>query len=161
MRRATVCDINALRTQTRTSGKSCRVGVVEQNVQFLFGDYKLDVDRRELRQGPALISIGPQGFDLLVYLLSNRERVVSKDDLVEGVWDGRAVSDSTLASQLNAVRKAIGDSGEEQKLIRTVSRRGFRFIGQVTGEQSTGAASMVQAVKSPGPEATSDGSVLS
>jgi TolB-like protein len=100
-------------------------------VQFLFGDCGLDTDRRELRRESELISIGPQVFDLLVYLVHNRERVVSKDDLIEAVWGGRIVSESTLTSHINAVRKAIGDSGDEQRLIRTVARKGFRFVGEV------------------------------
>ncbi len=100
-------------------------------VQFSFGDYALDVDRRELKRGSELISIGPQVFDLLVYLVKNRERVVSKDDLIEGVWGGRIVSESTLTSHINAVRKAVGDSGEEQSQIRTIARKGFRFVGDI------------------------------
>jgi DNA-binding winged helix-turn-helix (wHTH) protein len=92
-------------------------------VQLLFGDYGLDIARRELKRGSELISLGPQVFDLLVYLVENRERVVSKDDLIEAIWGGRIVSESTLTSHINAVRKAVGDSGEEQKLIRTVPRK--------------------------------------
>ncbi len=102
-------------------------------MQFLFGDYALDIDRRELTRGSELISVGPQVFDLLVYLVQNRARVVSKDDLLEAVWHGRIVSESTLTSHINAVRKAVGDSGEKQRLIRTVARKGFRFVGEVTG----------------------------
>src|SRR4029077_8683797 len=68
---------------------------------------------------------------LLVYLLENRDRVVSKDDLFASIWSGRVVSDSTLTSRINAARKAVGDSGEEQKLIRTIARKGFRFVGDV------------------------------
>src|SRR5262249_4939886 len=66
-----------------------------------------------------------------VYLLKNRERVVSRDDLLSSVWSGRIVSDSTLASHINAVRKAIGDSGQDQGLLRTIARKGFRFVGEV------------------------------
>jgi len=107
-------------------------------VQFLFGPYVLDTDRRALTRGSGEVAIGPQVFDLLVYLVQNRERVVSKDDLLEAVWGGRIVSESTLTSHLNAVRKAVGDSGEEQRLIRTVARKGFRFVGQVREEQPSG-----------------------
>ena len=107
-------------------------------MQFLFDDQALDTDRRELRCGLKPIAIEPQVFDLLVYLLQNRERVVSKDDLIESVWGGRIVSDSTLASRINAARKAVGDSGEKQKLIRTVARKGFRFVG-VVSTQPNGA----------------------
>ena len=80
--------------------------------------------------------MGPQVFDLLVYLVHHRERVVSKDDLLESVWSGRIVSESTLTSHMNAVRKAVGDNGEEQRLIRTVARKGFRFVGAVTREHA-------------------------
>lgn len=98
---------------------------------FLFGDYVLDVERRELRREQALVSVEPQVFDLLVYLLRNRDRVVTKDDLIEAVWGGRIVSESTLTSRINAARKAVGDSGEQQTLIRTVPRKGIRFVGDV------------------------------
>jgi len=100
-------------------------------VEFVFGDYRLDVDRRELRRGAELIAIEPQVFDILVYLLQNRERVVSKDDLLAAVWGGRIVSESTLGSRVAAVRKAIGDRGKGERLIRTVSRKGLRFVGPV------------------------------
>ena len=92
-------------------------------------DHALDVDRRELRRGGELVAVEPQVFDLLVYLIRNRERVVSKDDLMEGVWGGRIVSESTLTSRINAARRAVGDSGAEQALIKTVARKGFRFVG--------------------------------
>jgi DNA-binding winged helix-turn-helix (wHTH) protein len=97
-------------------------------VQFLFADHALDADRRELRRGAELIAIEPQVFDLLVYLLQNRDRVVSKDDLLASVWGGRIVSDSTLTSRVNAARKAVGDS---QRLIRAIARKGLRFVGSV------------------------------
>ena len=100
-------------------------------MQFLFADHALDADRRELRRGAELIAIEPQVFDLLVYLLQNRDRVVSKDDLLAAVWGGRIVSDSTLTSRVNAARKAVGDSGKDQKLIRTIARKGLRFVGTV------------------------------
>ena len=98
---------------------------------FLFDDYLLDPDRRELFRGPETVAMGPQVFDLLVYLISNREHVVNRDQILDGVWGGRIVSESTLASHINAVRKAIGDSGQDQRLIRTVARKGFRFVGEV------------------------------
>lgn len=98
---------------------------------FLFERYCLDPDLRELRSGDRTIALEPQVFDLLVYLIRHRDRVVSKDDLIAGVWNGRIVSDSTLDSRINAARKAVGDNGERQQLIRTVIRRGFRFIAAV------------------------------
>ena len=100
-------------------------------MKFLFSDHTLDTDRRELRRGDALISIEPQVFDLLLYLVQNGGRVVSKSDLFASVWRGRMVSDLTIASRLNAARKAIGDTGSEQRLIRTFPRRGIRFVGEV------------------------------
>jgi pimeloyl-ACP methyl ester carboxylesterase/DNA-binding winged helix-turn-helix (wHTH) protein len=100
-------------------------------VPFQFGGYSVDVDRRELRRGAELIDIGPQVFDLLVYLIRNRDHVVSKDDLLDAVWEGRIVSESTLTSRINAARRAIGDSGADQTLIKTIARKGFRFIGEV------------------------------
>jgi TolB-like protein len=100
-------------------------------VEFLFYDQMLDTDRRELRRGSEAIAMEPQVFDLLVYLVENRHRVVSKDDLFASIWGGRIVSDSTLTSRINAARKAVGDSGDEQKLIRTIARKGFRFVADV------------------------------
>ena len=98
---------------------------------FFFEDFALDPDRRELRRADALVAVEPQVFDLILYLLRERARVVSKDDLLDAIWNGRAVSDSTLTSRINAARRALGDSGDEQRLIRTVSRKGFRFIGEL------------------------------
>lgn len=98
---------------------------------FAFGDHILDPDRRELFRGLEPIAIGPQVFDLLAYLLRNRQHVVTKDDLIDAVWNGRIISESTLTSHINAVRKAIGDSGGEQRLIRTIARKGYRFVGDV------------------------------
>jgi TolB-like protein len=114
-------------------------------VQFLFENQLLDVDRRELRRGAERVSLEPQVFDLLVYLVKNRDRVVSKDDLIEGVWGGRIVSDSTLSSRITAVRKAIGDSGDEQRLIRTMARKGVRFVGVVREKRRSVAAGKVAA----------------
>src|SRR5271169_1401217 len=96
-----------------------------------FGKYEIDVERRELRRAKVPVHVEPQVFDLLVYLVQNRERVVSKDDLIASVWGGRIVSDSTLTSRINAARKALGDSGGEQRLIRTVPRKVLRFVGTV------------------------------
>jgi TolB-like protein/Flp pilus assembly protein TadD len=100
-------------------------------LRYLFENYALDIDRRELRRGPNVIAIAPKVFDLLNYLISNRERVVGKDDLITAVWDGRVISDAALTTRLNAARKAIGDSGDEQCLIKTFPRKGFRFVGTV------------------------------
>jgi len=88
-------------------------------MNYLFGEYLLDTDKRELRRGAHPIALEPQVFDLLVYLIENRERVVSKDHLLESVWNGRIVSESTLDSRIHAARRAIGDTGATQTLIRT------------------------------------------
>jgi TolB-like protein/Tfp pilus assembly protein PilF len=114
-------------------------------LQFVFEDYSLDTDRRELWHAGVAISVGPQVFDILAFLIRNRNRVVSKDDLLEAVWNGRIVSESTLTTHINAVRKAIGDSGEEQRLIRTVARKGFRFVGDVRDAQSGAATESMHA----------------
>ena len=96
-----------------------------------FEGFTLDVERRELGQKSQLIAIGPQVFDVLVYLVKNRDRVVGKDELLDAVWGGRIVSLSTLGSHISAVRRAVGDNGDEQRLVRTVARKGFRFVGDV------------------------------
>lgn len=108
---------------------------------FLFGNYRLDPVLRELRCSGRRIALEPQVFDLLVYLIRHRDRVVSKDDLIASVWNGRIVSDSTLDSRINAARKAIGDSGKRQQAIRTLIRKGFRFVAMVqeAGEHPTNA----------------------
>jgi TolB-like protein len=82
-----------------------------------------------------LIAVTPQVFDLLCYLIRNRERVVSKDDLIAAIWNGRVVSDSALTTRMNVVRSAVADRGEQQRLIKTFPRKGFRFVGEVREEQ--------------------------
>ena len=98
---------------------------------FAFEDYVLDQERRELTCHGRVVDIGPQVFDLLLHLVSHHDRVISKDDLLQAVWDGRIVSESTITSHINAVRKAIGDTGEEQRLVRTFPRKGYRFVGEI------------------------------
>jgi len=100
-------------------------------MQFHFSGHVLDVDLRELMRGGENIAVEPQVFDLLTYLVENRDRVVSKDDLIETIWNGRIVSESTLTSRINAVRTAVGDTGKNQAVIRTIPRKGFRFVGDV------------------------------
>jgi adenylate cyclase len=101
---------------------------------YLFEDFVLDTDKRELRRGDDVVSVTPQVFDVLDYLIRSRERVVSKDDLVTAIWQGRIISDAALTTCLKAVRSAIGDSGEDQRLIKTLPRKGFRFVGRVRVE---------------------------
>ena len=112
-------------------------------MRFLFNNHTLDTSRRELRRGPEPVAVEPQVFDLLVLLIENRDRVLSKDDLIASVWGGRVVSDSTLTSRINAARKAIGDSGEKQNLIRTIARKGIRFVGTLRDERSASATAPI------------------
>ncbi|MDF0521272.1 winged helix-turn-helix domain-containing protein [Bradyrhizobium yuanmingense] len=103
-------------------------------MRCFFEDCVLDTERRELRRGPAIVPTTPQVLDLLEFLIRSRDRVVSKDDLVNAIWNGRIVSDAALTTRLNAVRRAIGDSGQQQRLIKTFPRKGFRFVGVVHDE---------------------------
>src|SRR5258707_12542016 len=96
-----------------------------------FDDCEIDLERREFRRAGIAVHVEPQVFDLLAYLAQNGDRVVSKDEIFASVWEGRIVSDSTLTSRINAARKVIGDSGKEQRVIRTVARKGMRFVGDV------------------------------
>jgi TolB-like protein len=101
-------------------------------VVLAFGDHRLDISRRELRRGAEPIELEPKAFDLLVFLVENRDRVVSKEDLLRAVWGGRFVSESALTTRVNAVRRALGDDGAMQRFVRTFIRKGVRFVGQVT-----------------------------
>jgi TolB-like protein/Flp pilus assembly protein TadD len=100
-------------------------------VLFSFDVFSLDTDRRELRRGVTAIDVEPQVFDLIVFLIENRERVVSRDDLIAAIWNGRVVSESTFTSRINSARRALDDSGKSQHLIRTLPRKGFRFVGEI------------------------------
>ena len=101
-------------------------------LRYLFADCALDSDRRELRRGEgSLVGVEPQVFDLLVYLICNRERLVSRDDLIASIWQGRIVSESALNAHIHAARSAIGDNGKEQRLIKTLARKGVRFVGNI------------------------------
>jgi len=115
----------------RNPPKFVQAGLRGTIVLFRFSDCVLDTDRRELARGSKPVPLGPQVFDLLVYLLQNRERLVSKSDLFSTIWRGRIVAESTLTSHINAARKAVGDTGADQRLIRTIARKGFRFVGEV------------------------------
>jgi len=107
---------------------------------FVFEDFVLDEDGRELRRGGNVVAVEPKVFDLLVHLVVNRQRVITKDDLIDAVWSGRIVSDSALATAVNAARVALGDSGGAQRLIRTLPRKGFRFVGEVREQEAVGRA---------------------
>lgn len=125
-------------------------------MRYLFEEYAIDTDRRELHRGPDVVSVTPQVLDLLNYLIRNRERVVSKDDLIDAIWNGRSVSDAALTTRLNAARNAIGDSGEEQRLIKTLPRKGFRFVGTVREAQRPASATVTSdnLAESPNPTLT-------
>jgi TolB-like protein len=118
-------------------------------LRFLFEEYAFDTDRRELHRGADIVSVAPQVFDLLDCLIRNRERVVSKDDLIKAIWNGRSVSDAALTTRLNACRSAISDSGEEQRLIKTLPRKGFRFVGPVREAQGAAGAAVTDNAVEP------------
>jgi TolB-like protein len=113
-------------------------------VKFNFDNHILDTDRRELRRDGGLVAMQPQVFDLLVHLLMHRDRVVTRDDLIALVWGGRIVSDSTLDSRINAARNAVGDNGKEQRLIRTIPRKGIRFVGVVNAPSNAQTTSLAE-----------------
>ncbi|MFO1110828.1 MAG: winged helix-turn-helix domain-containing tetratricopeptide repeat protein [Bradyrhizobium sp.] len=98
-------------------------------MRFRLDNHELESDLRELTRDGVAIPVQPQVFDLLLFLVQNRDRVVSKDELVAEVWGNRPISDSALNSRINAARKAVQDDGKAQRLIRTVPRKGFRFVG--------------------------------
>src|SRR5207302_6876985 len=97
----------------------------------LFAEFEINLGRHELRRSGQVVSIEPQVFDLLVHLIRNRDRIVSKDELIETIWQGRIISEATLSSRVSAARRAVGDNGDEQLVIRTLHKRGFRFVGSV------------------------------
>jgi TolB-like protein/Tfp pilus assembly protein PilF len=113
-------------------------------LDFRFADFEIDVARHELRRAGAVVHIEPQVFDLIVHLVKNRERIVSKDELIETIWQGRIISEAALSSRISAARRALGDSGNDQSLIRTLHKRGFRFVGDV--EEVAAAAAVAAAV---------------
>src|ERR1700676_3664731 len=112
-RRLILCVATGARNRRAPSGNG--------SLRYLFENYALDTDRRELYREADVVTIAPQVFDLLEYLIRNRERVVTKDDLISAIWNGRIVSDAALTTRLNAARSVIGDSGEEQRLIKTLA----------------------------------------
>jgi pimeloyl-ACP methyl ester carboxylesterase len=106
---------------------------------YRFAGFDLDPPQRELRVGGRPVHVEPQVFDLLVLLAENRDRVVTKEEIFERIWDGRIVSESTLSSRINAARRAVGDDGDRQQVIRTVARRGFRFVAPPAPAHGTAA----------------------
>jgi DNA-binding winged helix-turn-helix (wHTH) protein len=118
------------------------------NLLYMFDNYVLDPERRELRSGATVVAIEPQAFDLLVHLIRQREHVVSRDEMIESIWGGRIVSESTLSTRINAVRSAIGDSGTDQRLIKTLPRKGVRFVGEVREERKASDATPATSLES-------------
>jgi DNA-binding winged helix-turn-helix (wHTH) protein len=110
-------------------------------MEWRIGEAEIDVDRREVRRAGAQVAVEPQVFDVLVHLVEHRDRVVTKEELLDTIWGDRFVSESALTSRVKAARRAIGDDGRSQRLIRTHHGRGYRFVGDVEAlEGATPAA---------------------
>ena len=121
-----------------------------QIMLYRFDECVLDINRRELRRGGTLVALEPQVFDLLAFLIGNRDRVISKTELIDAIWKGRIVSDATVDSRIGAARRAVGDTGHEQRFVRTMIGKGVRFVGEAREE-----------MPSPGPSALLDAAALS
>src|SRR6188508_1038902 len=100
-------------------------------MKYTFSEFEIDLGQQELRRLGEAIHIEPQVFDLIVHLVRNRDRIVSKDELIETIWNGRIISEAALSSRINGARRALGDNGNDQAMIRTLHKRGFRFVGDV------------------------------
>src|SRR3954470_9704844 len=107
------------------------VASTELVMQYRFAEFQVDLSQHELRRGSKPVHIEPQVFDLIVHLVRNHDRVVSKEELIETIWNNRIISEAALSSRINAARRALGDNGNDQIFIRTLHKRGFRFIGDV------------------------------
>jgi DNA-binding winged helix-turn-helix (wHTH) protein len=138
------------RRSAATKNPPCNEGAL---LNFRFADFEIDSARQELRRAGAIVHIEPQVFDLLVHLVRNRDRIVSKDELFDAIWQGRMVSEATLSSRISAARRALGDSGNDQSLIRTLHKRGFRFVGDVDDDSSAPDAIAIEKAISPQDEA--------
>src|SRR6476620_10823313 len=100
-------------------------------MKYRFSDFEIDISQHELRHRALSVHTEPQVFDLIVHLVRNHDRVVSKDELIETVWNGRIISEAAFSSRINCARRVLGDNGTDQLFIRTLHRRGFRFVGDV------------------------------
>ena len=120
---------------------------------YAFDQYELDLGQVELRYQGNAVAIEPQVFALLCLLIENRDRMVSKDEIIEKIWDSRVVSDSALTSRVKSARRAVGDDGDTQRIIRTVRGRGFRFVAEVEAQSApTDITEMVEVNKQVVPE---------
>src|SRR5579862_8319515 len=104
---------------------------------YQFGPFELDLATVELREGDKICSLEPQVFALLALLVENRDRLVSKEEIIEKVWDGRIVSDAAVASRVKSARQAVGDDGQSHHFIRTIHRQGYRFVAAAKALQGT------------------------
>jgi DNA-binding winged helix-turn-helix (wHTH) protein/tetratricopeptide (TPR) repeat protein len=102
------------------------------HVEVGFGDCELSVERIELRRAGQIVDMEPQVFDVLAYLLRHRERVVPKNELLDQIWGNRFVSESALSSRVKSARRAVGDTGRDQRVIKTIYGRGYRFVAEVS-----------------------------
>ena len=117
---------------------------------YRFGPFELDMGKVELRARGDVCPVEPQVFALIAFLVENRERLVSRDELIEKIWDGRVVSDAAVSSRVKSARQALGDSGREQRYIRTQHRQGFRFVAAVSavgGSEAPTPTSIVSAAE--------------
>ena len=99
---------------------------------YEFDGFELDTQTIELRAQGKSIALQPQVFDLLFLLVENHGRMVSRDEIVEKIWQGRAISETAISSRMKSLRQALGDDGNEQRIIRTIHGRGFRLVAEVT-----------------------------
>ncbi len=109
---------------------------------YTFANFELDLAAVELRADGTVLEIEPQVFALLALLVENGDRLLSKDELIEKVWDGRVVSDAAVASRVKSARQALGDDGKAQRFIKTIHGRGYRFVAQARAARSAARASM-------------------
>lgn len=118
-------------------------------MKYAFNDFELDPDKFELRKRGVLVALEPQVFTLLKLLVERREQMVSKDDIIEKIWDGRIVSDASIASRIKLARQAVGDDGTAQHSIRTIHGRGFRFVAAISTRPEEYAVKIQDPVRGP------------
>src|SRR5215470_1856 len=123
----------ATKTAERSGGANDEAAL-GRPARFRFNDVEIDVAQQELRRAGKIVHVEPQVFDLLLHLVRHRDRVVGKDELIEAIWQGRIISETALSSCISAARRAVGDNGDDQLLIRTLHKRGFRFVGELRGD---------------------------